>query len=230
MRISESRIRRIIREEARRALHESAGGMSILPPDVPVDLYVGFFRRRAGAQHPSWVSAFTPANRERLVGLGIASALEQEEAEELADLGIMCIGPGEDFPFGIERAGVAVVESLGYDPRRARNLIDSMRRDLYERMGKSVSSLIFYYLHHGHAAGEFNRQYNRPRGLRPEIEALQAIDRTELERVIDTMDSLYDFTKRVKGAPKSTRQKLMKMIGPDGSGLMQAVEIASAIL
>jgi hypothetical protein len=230
MRLSEDRIRRIVREEAQRVLRESAGDMSILPADVPVDLYVGFFRRRAGVQHPNWTSAFTPANRERLIKNGVDSALSQQEAEELANLGIMCIGPGEDFPFGIERAGVAVVESLGYDPRRARNLIDSMRRDLQERMGKSVSSLIFYYLHHGSAAGEFNRQYNTPRGLRPEIEALQAIDRTDLERGIELMDSLYDFTERVKDAPKSTRQKLMRMIGPDGSGLMQAFEIASTIL
>jgi hypothetical protein len=230
MRLSEDRIRRIVREEAQRVLREGAAGMSILPPDVPVDLYVGCFRRRVGVLHPNWVSAFTPANRERHVGLGVASELSQEEAEELADLGIMCVGPGEVFPFGIERAPVAVVESLGYDPRRARNLIDSMRGDLYERMGKSASLSIFYDLHHGHAAGEFNRQYNRPRGLRPEIEALRAVDRADLERGIEMMDSLYDFTERVKGAPKSTRQKLMRMIGPDGSGLMQAVEIASTIL
>jgi len=230
MAISESRIRRIIREEARRALREGAGSMSILPGSGMVDLYVGCFRRRAGVLHPNWVSAFTPANRERLVKLGVASELSQEEAEELADLGIMCMGPGEVFPFGIERAPIAVVESLGYDPRRARNLIDSMRRDLYEHMGKSASLSIFYDLHHGHAAGEFNRQYNRPRGLRPEIEALRAVDRADLGWGIDTMDSLYDFTERVKDAPKSTRQKLMRMIGPDGSGLMQAVEIASTII
>jgi hypothetical protein len=230
MRMNEDRIRGIIREEARRALREGTGDMSILPADVPVDLFVGFFRRRAGAQHPSWVSAFTPSNRERLIKNGINSGLSQGEAEELTELGIMCLGPGKDFPFAVAQAPAAVVESLGYDPRRARNLIDSMRRDLYEHMGKSVSSLIFYYLHHGHAAGELNRQHNRPRGLRPEIEALQAIDRTELERGVELMDSLYDFTERVKGAPKSTRQKLMRMIGPDGSGLMQAVEIASTIL
>jgi len=230
MRISEDRIRGIIREETRRVIREGTGDMSILPGAGVVDLYVGCFRRRRGTLHPAWGSAFTPGNRERLVKLGVASALEQEEAEELADLGIMCMGPGEDFPFGIERAPVAVVESLGYDPRRARKLIDSMREGLHEYMGKSVSSLIFFNLHHGHAAGEFNRQHNTPRGLRPEIEAMRAVDRADLERGIDIMDSLYDFTERVRDAPKSTRQKLMRMIGPDGSGLMQAVEIASTIL
>ena len=66
--------------------------------------------------------------------------------------------------------------------------------------------------------------------MRAEIEALQAVDRTDLENVIELMDSLYDFTERVRSAPKSTRQKLMRMIRPDGSGLMQAVEIASLAL
>ena len=230
MRITESRVRRIVREEAHRVLREGGdGGMSILPGDVPVDLYVGCFRRRA-RPHPNWESAFTPGNRERLIGLGVDSALSQQEAEELADLAIMCVGPGEGFPFSIERAPTVVVEALGYDPRRARELIDSMRSGLYEYMGKSVDFTVFSRLSHGHAAGEFNRQHNTPQGLRPEIKALRGVDRADLERGIDTMDSLYDFTERVRPAPKSMRQKLMRMIGPDGSGLIQAVDIASTIL
>ena len=229
MRITESTIRRIVREEARRALRESAGGMSILPGDVPVDLYVGCFRRRA-RPHPNWESAFTPGNRERLIGLGVDSALAQQEAEELADLGIMCMGPGEDVPFSIEGVPVAVIESLGYDPRRARALIESMREGLYEDMGNGIDVMVFWTLSHGHAAGEFNRTYNSPHGLQPEIKALRGVDRADLERGIDTMDALYDFTERVRGAPKSMRQKLMRMIGPDGSGLMQAVDIAKTML
>ena len=230
MRISESTIRRIIREEAHRLLREGGGGsMSILPGDVPVDLYVGCFRRQH-RPHPNWVARFTPDNRDRLIGLGADSALAQQEAEELADLGIMCMGPGEDFPFSIEGAPVAVIESLGYDPRRARALIESMREGLYEYMGNGIDVMVFWTLSHGHAAGEFNRTYNRPHGLQPEIKALRGVDRSDLERGIDTMDALYDFTERVRGAPKSMRQKLMRMIGPDGSGLMQAVDIAKTML
>lgn len=228
MRISESRIRRIIREEARRALHESAGSMSILPPDVPVDLFVGYFRRVDHESYMLGTRAYTPDNRERLIKNGIDSGLSQQEAEEAADLGIMCMGPGEGFPFGEKGAPRAVVESLGYDPRRARGLIESIRKDLRERVGATAGLSIFFDLHYRHSTGEIT--YLPRGGVRAEIEALQAVDRTDLENVIELMDSLYDFTERVRSAPKSTRQKLMRMIRPDGSGLMQAVEIASLAL
>jgi len=224
MRIIESRIRRIIREEARRALHESTGNMSILPADVPVDLFVGCFRRRVIV--PSmWVSHFTPSNRERLIKNGINSGLSQGEAEELTELGIMCLGPGKDFPFAVAEAPAAVVESLGYDRHRARKLIESMRRVLYDRMSTVNGNL----WHHAYF-DVFARLDWAGAPTPPNIKLFQAADRTDLENVIELMDSLYDFTERVRSAPKSTRQKLMRMIGPDGSGLMQAVEIASAIL
>ena len=223
MRRQEALIRSIISETL---LLERYTVMSILPPDVPAELYVDCFRRLFKTS-PGWSEKFTPDRRERLIEIGLDSSLSQKEAEELADLGIMSMGPGEDFPFGIDKAPGVVIEALGYDPIRAKKLISRIKVQMYESIAPGVSPLIFSTLAHGHAAGQFNRDYNTPRGMKPDIEKLQKINRGDLEEAIRLMDSLYEMSINMKEIPKSKRQQLMKIIGPDGSGFLQALEIYS---
>ena len=225
MRRQEALIRSIISETL---LLERYTVMSILPPSVPAELYVDCFRRLINPG-PGWSAKFTPENRERLIKLGLDSMLSQKEAEEVADLGIMSMGSGEDFPFDLDEAPKVVIEALGYDPVRAKKLISRIKGQLYDSVAKDVSPQIFWTLANGWAAGQFNRDNNTPRGMKPDIEKLQKINRGDIEEAIRLMDSMYEMSSNMKDIPKIKKQQLMKIIGPDGSGFLQALEIYSII-
>lgn len=66
MRISEDRIRRIVREEARGLLGEGVDRLSILPADVPPELFMGWLRR----VHRKLMG---------MVGMGVEGALQAAE-------------------------------------------------------------------------------------------------------------------------------------------------------
>ena len=222
MRMNESTIRRIIREEARGLLREGPGDrLSILPADVPPELFIGWMRR-AYRKLPGPTGDL----RKRFLSVAERAGLEPRVAEELAGFAIACLEPGESFPFDIETAGDRIVEALGYDKRRAGRAITRMRVGLAERVlgdqfngprsggfGIAASVRVLYDL-----AFEF------PRILPGDLAALGRVERDELERGIDTMDALYVFAEP-KDLPATTRRKLMGMVGMGVEGALQAAEI-----
>ena len=222
MRITERQLRSIVREEAHRLLREGPGDrLSILPADVPPELFIGWMRR-AYRKLPQPTGDL----RKRFLSVAERAGLEPRIAEELAGFAIACLEPGESFPFDIETAGDRIVEALGYDPRRAGKAIMQMRVGLAERVlgdqfngprsggfGIAASVRVLYDLTH-----EF------PRILPNDLAALGRVDRGELERGIDTMDALYVFAEP-KELPATTRRKLMGMVGMGVEGALQAAEI-----
>ena len=222
MRITERQLRSIVREEAHRLLREGPGDrLSILPADVPPELFIGWMRR-AYRKLPQ------PAGdlRKRFLSVAERAGLEPRIAEELAGFAIACLEPGESFPFDIETAGDRIVEALGYDKRRAGKAITRMRVGLAERVlgdqfngprsgafGIAASVRVLYDL-----------TFEFPSILPGDLAALGRVERYELERGIDTMDALYVFAEP-KDLPATTRRKLMGMVGMGVEGALQAAEI-----
>ena len=218
MKISETRIRQIIKEAL---LLEDESSMSILPPDVPPELFIGWMRR-AYRDLPKPTGDL----RKRFMSVAQRAGLEPRIAEEVVEFAITCLEPGESFPFDIETAGDRIVEALGYDPRRAGKAIMQMRVGLAERVlgdqfngprsgafGIAASVRVLYDL-----------TFEFPRILPGDLAALGRVERYELERGIDTMDALYVFAEP-KDLPATTRRKLMGMVGMGVEGALQAAEI-----
>lgn len=221
MGLSESRFRQIIREEARRALHEGAGGLSILPADVPPELFSGWLRR-AYRKLPQPTGDL----RKRFMSVCARAGLEPRIADELTELAIACLGSGESFPFDIETAADRIVEALGYDRRRAGRVIMRLREGLAERVLGSQRAPGSYNVYEIAPSVRFlyHLSYDLIGALPRDVAALMKLERDELERGIDTMDALYAFAE-TKDLPKATRRKLMMMVSEGVEGALQAAEI-----
>jgi len=222
MRISESRIRRIIREEARGLLREGPEDrLSIVPADVPPELFIGWMRR-AYRKLPQPTGDL----RKRFLSVGERAGLEPRITEELTELAIVCLEPGENFPFNIETAADRIVEVLGYDRRRAGRVIMRLREGLAERVLGSQRAAGSYNVFEIAPSVRFlyHLSYDVIGALPRDVAALMKLDRGELERGIDTMDALYVFAEP-KDLPATTRRKLMGMVGMGVEGALQAAEI-----
>lgn len=221
MRITESRMRRIIREEAQRALQEGVDRLSILPADVPPELFIGWMRRvHRKLPEPSGDL------RRRFMSVCARAGLEPRVAEELTELAIACLEPGESFPFNVETAADRIVEALGYDRRRAGRVIMRLREGLAERVlgsQRTPGSHNVYEIAHG-VRFIYALSYDVIGALPRDVAALGKLERDELERGIDTMDALYAFA-QPKDLPATTRRKLMGMVGMGVEGALQAAEI-----
>ena len=222
MKISETRIRQIIKEAL---LLEDESSMSILPPDVPPELFIGWMRR-AYRDLPKPTGDL----RKRFMSVAQRAGLEPRIAEEVVEFAITCLEPGEDFPFDIETAPKRIVEALGYDPRRSGRIIRQLHTTLAERvLGSQFDAKIHsIFRKAGSVQILFDLSHELGGRLPRDLDALGSVDREDLERGIDTMDALYVFAEP-KEIPKSTRQKLMGMVGMGVEGALQAAEIYSML-
>ena len=217
MRMNESTIRRIIREEARRALREGHDRMSILHPGVTPEEFARSHRRFWGsgaATGKSWQSMdWLRDPRYQDAGLS------EETMRAVEELVTMCEGPGDEFPLSFSTLGRVVSAALGAEGGK------------FGEFGRAVTA----------SAGEFDESIISnsedwrfitfvPFGpmndfvIRRGINAVGSLDSEALERRFNFMSAMDVFLEQKELDP-DTLEKLRSLATTGGEGLMQAADL-----
>ena len=213
MRITETQIRRIIREELESVMGDK---MSILPPDVSPELFVKAYKITAGTIQGIYKSVYDKNfDKSRyLDSLTIKSPytnqqdLSQQEAEEAIKLLQMCVESEE-----YENSYTKIIEAT-------RKVLTKNINPLLEQISRT------YFLNKGTPNKFVNMTLYAPYSRMTQIfikEMKNDINAEILENQINLLTSLQNFIEP-KQLSRSTLTKLKRM-AIDPEGLIQAAEL-----
>jgi hypothetical protein len=217
MRISESTIRRIIREEARRALREGHDRMSILHPGVTPEEFARSYRRFWGSgaavgkswQDMDWLR--DPRYQD--------AGLSEETMREIERLVIMCEGPGDEFPLRFSTLGAYVSAALGDEGGKTgefRRAVVASADEFDESIISNAEDWRFINFVPFGPMNDF--------AIRRGINAVGSLDSEALERRFNFMSSMDVFLEQKELDP-DILEKLRSLAAAGGEGLMQAADL-----